>query len=122
MGLGIGGTQFTTGAINMTAQHGAWGLTAPGMTIHYPSSTVVTSTFPVGFIHGPASGSASSAAQPSGALQFVTASKVFTSLTGAFPEFPMYAVLNLHFVPEPGTLAFLTAGALALLVAGGRRS
>jgi hypothetical protein len=122
VGFGIGGAQILAGDIQMTAQHGPWGLGPPGITIHRASTTVTAPTIPSGFIHGPLSGTASSAAQPGGQVQLVTASKVFTSLTGALPEFPMYAVLNLHFVPEPGVLALLAAGALALLAAGSRRS
>ena len=121
VGFGIGGTQWATGAVDLTAQHAPWAVGVPSMTIHYPTTTVMTQTFPAGFIHGPASGTASSAAQPGAVVQFVTASKVYTSLTGAYPEFPMYAVLNLHFVPEPGTLVLLAAGAAGVLVASRRR-
>jgi len=121
-GFGIGGTQMIMGAIDMTAQHAPWAASPPGMTIHTPATVVSTLTFPAGFIHGPASGSASTAAQPGGVVQLVTASKVYTSLTGAYPELPMYAVLNLHFVPEPGTLGLALAAAVGLLAAGrGRR-
>lgn len=121
VGFGIGGTQLESGAIQLTAQHAAWGLSVPGLTIHTPVTAITTPTIPSGFIHGPASGSASSAAQPSGVVQVVTASKVYTSLTGAFPEFPMWSVLNLHFVPEPGTTALLVAAAMASLLAGRKR-
>jgi hypothetical protein len=51
----------------------------------------------------------------------VTASKVYTSLTGSFPEYSMWSVLNLHFVPEPGTTALLVAAAMASLLAGRKR-
>jgi hypothetical protein len=121
VGFGIGGTQILSGAVQMTAQHGAWGLGTPSMTIHYPTTTVTNTALPVGFIHGPLSGSASSAAQPGGQVQLVTSSKVFTSLTSAFPEFPMWGVLNLHFVPEPGTLVLLGLAAVGVLAAGKSR-
>jgi hypothetical protein len=51
----------------------------------------------------------------------VTASKVFTSLTGAFPEMELTGVLTLHFVPEPGTLLLLGSGVAALALLGRRK-
>jgi len=53
-------------------------------------------------------------------VQLVTVSKVYTSLTGAFPDFPLTGILTLHFVPEPGTLLLLGSG-VAVLAALGRR-
>ena len=49
---------------------------------------------PGGFAHGPASLTSSTAAG-GGELQMVTATKAYTSLTGAFPEMPIFAVLDL---------------------------
>ena len=54
-------------------------------------------------------------------LQLVTVSKVYTSLTGAFPEFPMTGILTLHFVPEPGTLLLLGFGVAGLALHGRRK-
>jgi hypothetical protein len=110
VGLGIGGTQLTTGAISFTAQHAPWTIGQPVMTFHTPNSTITTPTLPGGFAHGPAS-LTSSTAQPSGVLQLVTVSKVYTSLVGAVPEVPMTGILTLHFAPEPGTLLLLVSGA-----------
>lgn len=121
VGFGIGGTQIGTDPFGWTAQHAPWALSAPALTIHYAVTSVVTSTIPAGFIHGPASGSASSAAQPGGVVQFVTATKVSTSLTGSWPELPMWAVLNLHFVPEPGLFVLLGVGAAGVLAVARRR-
>jgi hypothetical protein len=120
-GFGIGGTRSITGPISLTLQDAPWSLGQPVMTIHTPNSTITTPPLPGGFAHGPAS-LTSSTAQPSGAIQLVTVTKVFTSLTGAFPEMPVIGVLNLHFVPEPGTLILLGSGVAVLATLGrGRR-
>jgi hypothetical protein len=119
-GIGIGGTQDVTGAVALTIQHAPWTVGQPVMTIHTPNTTISVPILPGGFAHGPAS-LASSTAQPSGVVQLVTVSKAFTSLTGAFPEMPVIGVLNLHFVPEPGTLALLATGVAGLAVHGRRK-
>ena len=121
VGLGIGGTQVFTGPVSFTAQHASWTIGQPVMTLHTPNSTISTPLLAGGFVHGPAS-LTSSTAQPSGALQLVTVSKVFTSLTGAYPEIPMTGILTLHFAPEPGTLTLLLLGlSVAALAAAARR-
>jgi hypothetical protein len=85
------------------------------MTIHTANSEITSPVLPGAFAHGPAS-LTSSTAQPSGVLQLVTATKVFTSLTGAFPELPVTGVLTLHFAPEPGALMLLGSVVAALAV------
>ena len=120
-GFGIGGTRTATGAVNFTLQDAPWTIGQPVMTLHTPNSTITTPVLPGGFAHGPAS-LTSSTAQPSGVVQLVTVSKVYTSLTGAFPELPLSGVLTLHFVPEPGTLMLLGFGVAVFAAAGRRRS
>jgi hypothetical protein len=119
-GLGIGGTQTLTGAIDFTAQHAPWTIGQSTMTLHTPNSTFSVPVLPGGFAHGPAS-LTSSTARPSGALQLVTVSKVFTSLTGATPEITFIGVLTVHFVPEPGTLLLLGSGVAGMALLGWRR-
>ena len=114
-GFGIGGTLTFPGAIAVTMQHAPWTIGQPVMTIHTPNSTIWTPVLPGGFAHGPAS-LTSSTAQPSGALQLVTVSKVYTSLAGAWPETPATGILTLRFVPEPGTLLLLGLGVLGLAI------
>jgi hypothetical protein len=123
-GIGIGGTQIIGGTVALTLQHQPWVATgfAP-VTIHNGDTSVQTGAtigIPAGFQHGPASGT-SSTAQASGVVQLVTVTRAFTSLTGAFPELPVFAVLTLHFVPEPGTLLLVGSGVAGLVLFGRRR-
>jgi hypothetical protein len=121
-GFGIGGTHLTTpvSPIQLTLQHGPWTIGQPVMTIHSPNSNVTAPVLPGGFAHGPAS-LTSSTALSSAVIQLVTVTKVFTSITSGFPEFPVIGVLTLHFVPEPGTLLLLGTGVAVLAVVGRRR-
>ena len=116
-GLGVGGTQSVPGAVAITMQHAAWTVGTQAMTIHTPNSTTSTPTLPGG-VQAPFSNTAVS----SGVLQLVTISKVYTSLITAFPELPVFAVLTLHFIPEPGTLLLLGSGVAGLAILGRRRS
>lgn len=119
-GLGIGGTQTTTGGVDVTVQHSGWTVGSPVLTIHNPATTVVTPSPVGGFVHGPGT-LTSTAGQVGGVIQLVTVSKVFTSLTAAFPELRQTGVLNLQFIPEPGTLLLFGSGVVALGAGRSRR-
>jgi hypothetical protein len=120
-GFGLGGTATFPGPVALTMLNAPWTIGQPVMTIHTPNTTITTpAVLPGGFAHGPAS-LTSSTAQPSGVVQLVTASKVYTSLVGAFPEASLSGVLTLHFVPEPGTLLLLGSGVLGLGICGRRQ-
>jgi hypothetical protein len=106
--VGAGGAAAVTAAVNLTVFGAPW-----------TTGTAVIGSFTrMGFAHGPASGS-SSTATASGAVQLVTPLFVSTSLA-ASAVVPTFAVMTLHFVPEPGTLV-LIGGGLALVAAAGRR-
>jgi hypothetical protein len=120
VGLGVGGTQSFPGAVSITMKHAPWTVGQPVMTIHSPNSNVTTPALPGGFVHGPAS-LTSSTANVSGTIQLVTVSKTYTSLLGVFPELPVIGLIQLHFVPEPGTLLLLVSGVAGLAVLGRKR-
>jgi hypothetical protein len=119
VGFGIGGWQVSPGAVGVTMLHAPWTIGQPVMTFHSVNTSISTPALPGGFAHGPAS-LTSSTAQPSGALQLVTVSKVLTSLF-SYGTFPVTGVLNLQFVPEPGTLLLLGSAVAVLAVYGRRR-
>lgn len=92
------GTIWTVGQISITTINGTGTVTAQG------------------FVHGPLSNT-SSTAKPSGVVQLVTPSLIFSNLG---PPIPVMSSLRLHFTPEPGEMALLGTG-LAFLAAVARR-
>lgn len=75
----------------------------------------------VAIVTGGASGiGASSAAAPSGVVRLVTPIVVNTSI-GSLPTLPAFGILDLHFIPEPGTMVLLISGLVSLAVVGRRR-
>jgi hypothetical protein len=110
-GVGLGGGPITVkGLVNVTMVGAPWsaGTAAIG--------TITT----MGFVHGPASGGQSSAAAASGVMSLVTPIFISTNI-GASAIIPAFGFLNLHFIPEPGTLLLLAAGVTGLGILGRSR-
>ncbi|MEE8477305.1 MAG: hypothetical protein V3S19_02990, partial [Gemmatimonadales bacterium] len=136
-GAGIGGVIFFTdnlgkGSIPKFSIMGApWTLGTAVITgvpnrITLTQNGVITSRFTItetriqsGFAHGPASAT-SSTAKMGGVIQFVTPTEVSTSVDSN--EFiPVFSILTLHFVPEPGLVWLLVSGIVGLVVIGRSR-
>jgi hypothetical protein len=111
--VGAGGTQTAAGLANVTVQGAPWTEGTAALTFHGGPTPVTV----MGFAHGPASGTSSTAAA-SGVVSLVTPILISTDIAGE--TIPAFGVMTLHFVPEPGTLA-LFGGGLAALAAAGRR-
>lgn len=115
-GLGIGGTLMGAAGIGgaLTLKGGVW---RTGMASIATSSGVVSRT---GFAHGPLSATSSTAA-PQGALQLVTPIAVSVSSVPGLVN-PLFGVLDVKFLPEPGAGALLGSGALVLAGLGAWRA
>ena len=113
--VGVGGSAAAAGLVNVTVIGAPW--TTGTAAVQLPIFSVPYTR--MGFAHGPASQSGSTAVA-GGSLQLVTPIYVSTSLGVDNPFIVAFATLTLHFVPEPSTLV-LGAGGLLLLAAAGRR-
>jgi hypothetical protein len=114
-GLGIGGAPIayfdTLQNVGVTVIGAPW----------TGSGTFGTSNSPIfAFQHGPASGDASSAAQPSGVVQLVSPLIIYSSLPSTY-YMQGWGVLTLHLVPEPTTALLVGLGIAALAAEGWRR-
>jgi hypothetical protein len=72
-----------------------------------------------GFAHGPLSAT-SSTAQVGGVVQLVTPTITMTTLgTGTLT--PLFGILTIHFIPEPGTFVLFGSGVVGLAAFGRKR-
>ncbi|HTY19567.1 MAG TPA: PEP-CTERM sorting domain-containing protein [Myxococcota bacterium] len=104
--VGAGGVSFAGNLVNATVVGAPWTV----------GTALVGTLTAMGFHHGPASLS-SSTAQLSGALRLVTPVFISTSI-GASAVVPAFGILDLHFVPEPATLLLLGSGVVGLTLLG----
>jgi hypothetical protein len=104
--VGVGGSASVTALINVTVSGAPWTV----------GTAAVGTLTQMGFRHGPASLTSSTAAA-SGQVRLVTPIFISTSLQ---PEslLPTFGILDLHFVPEPGTLLLLGTGVAGLVMLG----
>jgi len=103
---GVGGSANVTGAVNLTVIGAPW----------------TTGTVSIGTITAMGGGApASSTGMASGTISLVTPVFVSTNIAPS-AVVPTFAFINLHFVPEPGTLVLLGAGIAGLLSYGRTRS
>jgi len=102
--VGQGGIALVTGAVNLTVIGAPW--------------TTGTAAIGTAFTQMGGVSPLSNTGAPSGNLTLVTPIFISTNI-GASAVVPAFAILSLHFVPEPGTLMLLGSG-IAGLVAFGR--
>ena len=104
--VGSGGGATVSTLVNLTAIGAPW-----------TAGTAAVGTLAIsGFQHGPAS-LASSTANASGSIRLVTPVFVSTNIS-ADAVVPVFGILDLHFVPEPGTLLLLGSGIAGLVMFG----
>jgi hypothetical protein len=125
-GLGVGGMLTVGGfsAIRISIEAAPWTLktaTAIDQTDANTGTMAFHNKTQMGFAHGPASGTTSTA-QPSGVLQVVTPAQVRTNLAlGSNKKISVITNLIVHFVPEPGMLLLLGSGVVGLALLGRNR-
>jgi len=104
--VGQGGTVTVMGAVNLTVVGAPWttGTAAIG------DLTQMGGVDPL-----------SNTGAPSGNLTLVTPIFISTNI-GAFSIVPAFALMSLHFVPEPGTLVLLGSGIAGLVAVGRNRA
>ena len=124
-GLGVGGLiTVHVGNIRISVEAAPWTVktaTAIDQTNDNTGSAAFHAVTRMGFAHGPASGTTSTA-QPSGVLQIVTPSQIRTNLSlGSSKKLGSITTLIVHFVPEPGMLLLLGSGVVGLALLGRNR-
>jgi hypothetical protein len=122
-GAGIGGAFTINGygtGIQISVEGAPWTIgtgSVTGITTVNGGTSAATAQ---GFVHGPTSGS-SSTASVGGALRLVTPVKVETTLPPPAEVLGMLGILTIRFIPEPGVVVLLASGVAGLVLLGRRR-
>lgn len=119
-GLGVGGWTFAGGMGGVGLGFGPWTLNPVTLTDWNGASSITAMR--TGFIHA-ANSSTTNAIPINGALQLIAPTQISTlrlNLTPG-PNRAMFTKLTIHFLPEPGSLAALAAGAGVLAILGWHR-
>ena len=104
--VGQGGAATVSTLVQITAIGAPW-----------TTGTAAVGTVAIaGMRHGAASGT-SSTGLISGSIRLVTPVFVSTNI-GASAVVPVFGILDLHFIPEPGTLLLLGSGVVGLVMIG----
>jgi hypothetical protein len=121
--VGVGGviTAGGTGSVRFTLEGAPWTIKTAMAVDHTDASAGFVTVTAMGFAHGPASAT-SSTAQPNGVVQLVTPTQVRTNLTlGTNVKVGVLTSLFVRFIPEPGMLVLLGSGVAGLLLLGRSR-
>ena len=125
-GVGVGGLITVGGfsAVRISVEAAPWTVktaTAIDQTSDNTGAMAFHAVTRMGFAHGPASGTTSTA-QPSGVLQIVTPGQIRTNLSlGSNKKIGSITTLIVHFVPEPGMLLLVGSGVVGLALLGRNR-
>jgi hypothetical protein len=125
-GVGVGGLVTVGGfsAVRISLEAAPWTVrtaTAIDQTDDNTGAAAFHAVTRMGFAHGPASGTTSTA-QPSGVVQLVTPNQVRTNLSlGSSEKVAILGELLVRFIPEPGLLVLLGSGVAGLLLLGRNR-
>jgi hypothetical protein len=125
-GVGVGGQLVAggAGAVRISLEAAPWTIKTATVTDQTDVNTGSLAFVPVtamGFAHGPASAT-SSTAQPNGVVQLVTPSQVRTNLAlGTNVKVGVLTSLLVRFIPEPGLLLLLGSGVAGLVLLGRNR-
>jgi hypothetical protein len=116
--LSVVGAPWTIGVVSHTNVPNRITLTVAGVITN--RFTISTTRTAQGFVHGPVS-LTSSTAKGSGVVQIVTPTAVTTSLAPPNNFLPVFGIIRLHFIPEPGLILLLGSGIAGLVVLGRHR-
>jgi hypothetical protein len=128
-GAGIGGTAtvntFSVGpGLKLSLAFNPWTLGVTSMvnvSTTFGTTTVTNATSTrQGFKHGPVSLTSSTAAA-SGVIQWVSATRIVTTVDQPSTKLAVPSILKLHFVPEPGMVLLLASGVGGLVLLGRSR-